>query len=265
MSFMFLSLFSCADAKNAPVKSMTSYSYRYNSGPAYNNCEYSANILEDGTCQIGFAHNGHGDTITVGGEVMKQIEAIYREHKIYNYKKEYRPSVVVHDGNSWGYDASFGEESFRSSGYNASPSDDGLHEINDIIINLIRKSYAKKYCDCTWEGAIKGNKLNVAFTEKDSVVNVSIKLSNSKGLWLSVAGELECYDRTLSSFHGKLKDQLSNSPKPVVTCVDVYVKSDGKTIGINLTGNDMTPLIEKGIEGATWEDHYNIKMKKTKK
>lgn len=273
MISLLLSIFSCADTKKvsadssrkAPVNSMTSYSYNYNSSPAYNQNEYSARLLEDGRCQIGFAHNELGDTIIVGGEVMKQIEAIYREHKIYNYKKEYSPKYEVLDGDGWGYSARFGEEGFSSHGNNAGPSDKGLREINNIIMGLLRKNYTEKYCGSAWEGKIKDSKLNVAFTEKDGVVSVSIKLSNGNGTWLSVAGDLEYYDNTLASFHSKLKDQLSDSPNPVVTCVDVYVMPEGKEISISLTGNDMSPLIEKGIEGTTWEDHNGIILTKMQK
>ncbi|MCQ2243864.1 MAG: hypothetical protein MJZ32_06355 [Bacteroidaceae bacterium] len=262
MIFTLLSLFSCATAKKAPVNSMTSYSYSYSSSPAYNHNEYSAKLLEDGSCQIGFAHNEQGDTIIVGGDVMKQIEAIYRKHKIYNYKNKYTPAFEVLDGDSWYYSAYFGKESFSSSGSNAGPSDRGLSEINNVIINLLRKNYSKQYCGSTWQGKIKDNDLNVMFTEKDSVVSVSIQLSNGEGTWLSVAGDLEAYNDALASFHGQLKNQLVDTPKPVVTCVDVYVKPEAEEISISLSGNDMTPLIQDNIEGATWEDHSYIPMKK---
>lgn len=262
MIFTLLSLFSCATAKKAPVNSMTSYSYSYSSSPAYNHNEYSAKLLENGSCQIGFAHNKQGDTIIVGGEVMKQIEAVYREHKIYNYKNRYTPAFEVLDGDSWYYSAYFGKESFSSSGSNAGPSDRGLSEINNVIINLLRKNYSKQYCGSTWQGKIKDNDLNVMFTEKDSVVSVSIQLSNGEGTWLSVAGDLEAYNDALASFHGQLNNQLVDTPKPVVTCVDVYVKPEAEEISISLSGNDMTPLIQDNIEGATWEDHSYIPMKK---
>lgn len=273
MTFMLLSLFSCADAKKvsanskkAPVSSMTSYSYTYSSSPAYNHNEYSAKLLDDGRCQIGFAHNEQGDTIVVGGEVMKQIEAVYREHKIHNYKDKYYPDFEVLDGDMWSYSAHFGKESYSSHGSNAGPSDRGLSEINNVIINLLRKNYSKQYCGSTWQGKIKDNDLNVMFTEKDSVVSVSIQLSNDEGTWVSVAGELEFYEDALASFHSKLKNQLSDSQQPVVTtCIDVYVKPDADEITISLSGNDMTPLIEEGIEGATWEDRNGITMKIMKK
>lgn len=269
MISLLLSLFSCADAKKvsadskkAPIENMRSYSYHYSTSPAYNHNEYSAKLLEDGRCQIGFAHNELGDTIVVGGEVMKQIDAIYRDHKIYNYKKEYSPKFEILDGDMWGYSAHFGEESFSSHGNNAGPSDNGLREINNIIMDLLRKNYSERYCGCVWVGKIKDNDLNVSFSEKDNVVSVSIKIANGNGTWLSVAGELEIYAHSLASFHGKLKDNLSNDQTPVVTCVDVYVKPGGEEISINLSGNDMSPLIEKGIEGATWEDRNGIQLKK---
>lgn len=273
MISLLLSLFSCADAKKvsadssrkAPVNNMTSYSYHYSSSPAYNHNEYSAKLLEDGKCQIGFAHNEIGDTIIVGGEVMKQIEAVYREHKIFNYKEKYTPKFEILDGDMWGYSAYFGKEYYSSHGSNAGPSDRGLDEINDIIINLLRKKCAQEYCGCTWKGKIKDHDLNVAFTEKDNVVSVSIKLSNAKGTWLSVAGDLEAYKDALVSFHGKLKDMLTDSAEPVVTCVDVYVKPGGDKISLSLTGNDMSPLIENGIEGTTWEDHSGIILTKMQK
>lgn len=272
MITLLLSLFSCADAnkvsansKKAPVSSMTSYSYTYSSSPAYNHNEYSAKLLDDGRCQIGFAHNEQGDTITVDGDVMKQIEAVYREHKIHNYKDKYYPDFEVLDGDMWSYSAHFGKESCSSHGSNAGPSDRGLREINNIIMELLRKNYSEKYCGSAWEGKIKDNKLTVAFTEKDNVISVKIDIANGDGTWVSVAGELEFYDNSLASFHGKLKDQLSDSQDPVVTCVDVYVKPGGEEISISLSGNDMSPLIEKGIEGATWDDHSDILLKKTNK
>ncbi len=260
---MLFSLLSCADAKKAPVGSMTSYSYHYNTSPAYNQNEYSAKLLDDGRCQIGFAHNEQGDTIIVSGEVMKQIETIYREHEIYNYKAKYKPSLEVLDGDMWGYSAHFGEEYFQSSGSNAGPSDRGLKEINDILMKLLHENYIKQYCDHEWEGKIKDNNIHVSFAKTDSVVNVSIQLTNGEGTWLSVAGELESYNDALSSFHGHLKDMLSDTTKPVTTCVDVYVKPGSEEIILALSGNDMAPILEKGIEGVTWEDYRYISMKKT--
>ncbi len=265
MTLMLFSLFSCTNAKKAPVENMRSYSYSYSSSPAYNLNEYSAKLLEDGRCQIGFAHNEQGDTIIVSGEVMKQIEAIYREHKIYNYKERYTPKLKVLDGDMWSYSAHFGKESYSSHGSNAGPSDKGLSEINNIILSLLRANYIKQYCDYVWEGKIKDNNLTVTFSKKEDVVSVSIQLSNSEGTWLSVAGELEAYQDALASFHGKLQNQLVDAPKPVVTCVDVYVKPGSEEIYLSLSGNDMAPLIQDSIEGATWEDHSYIPMKKTNK
>ena len=269
MISLLLSIFSCADAKkvsvdsnNPPVKGMKSYSYYYNTSPAYNSNEYSARLLDNGKCQISFTHNDLGDTIIVDGEVMKQIEAIYVEHKIHKYKKSYLPSFEVLDGESWGYNANFEEVSYSSHGSNAGPSDKGLDEINDVIMNLLRANYIKQYGGCVWVGKIKDNDLNVSFSEKDNVVSVSIQIANGNGTWLSVAGELEFYAHSLASFHGKLKDNLSDDQTPVVTCVDVHVKPGGEEISINLSGNDMSPLIEKGIEGATWEDRNGIQLKK---
>lgn len=265
ISFMLFSLFSCANAKNPPVKGMKSYSYYYHTSPAYNSNEYSAKLLDNGKCQISFTHNRGGDTIIVDGEVMKQIEAVYVEHKIHKYKERYLPSFEVLDGDSWGYNANFEEASYSSHGSNAGPSDRGLDEINDIIMNLLRANYIEQYGGCVWKGKIKDNDLTVSFAEKDSVVSVSIQLSNANGTWLSVAGDLEAYKDALASFHGKLKDQLSDSTQPVVTCVDVYVKPGGNEISLCLTGNDMSPLIEEGIEGSTWEDRNNIILTKMQK
>ncbi len=154
---MALSLFSFLSSAftKKPKESMVYYEYHAGNGYALWAEKYVAELKEDGTVKLiygrseGRSVDEYGDTLIVDASVMKHIEEIYLEHKMYNYEKHYRPEYDVTDGDGWGVTAVFEisrseREFFSSNGYEAWPEDDGLKIINSYI-----KSFFNKYSDKT--------------------------------------------------------------------------------------------------------------------
>ena len=143
---MALSLFtflSCSFVSK-PEEPMTYYAYGAGNGYALWAERYKAELKEDGTVKLTYGRTEdmsaeeYGDTLIVDASVMKHIEEIYLEHKMYKYKKHYKPLFDVTDGDGWGVSAEFGisrreRKFFSASGYEAWPKDDGIKIINSYI------------------------------------------------------------------------------------------------------------------------------------
>ena len=143
MALSFISFMSCA-FKSPPKEAMSSYSYRVGNGYAlWAEC-YNAILLKDGSCQLVYgkthslAEEEYGDTLIVDASVMKHIEKIYLDNKMYKLKDRYEPTFFVTDGTSWSATAVFGTERrtrkvLSTGGYETWPDNKGLSAINNYI------------------------------------------------------------------------------------------------------------------------------------
>lgn len=143
MALSLFSFLSCAFTKK-PKEPMVYYKYHAGNGYALWAEKYVAELKEDGTVKLiygrseGMPVDEYGDTLIVDASVMKHIEEIYLDHKMYKYEKNYRPIFDVTDGDGWGVTAEFeishSERTiFSAHGYEAWPKDDGLKIINSYI------------------------------------------------------------------------------------------------------------------------------------
>ena len=145
-AIMALLLFSTLSSAFAKMPKEPMVYYEYHAGNSYARWaeKYVAELKEDGTVKLiygrseGRSADEYGDTLIVDASVMKHIEEIYLEHKMYKYEKRYRPELDVTDGDEWGVTAEFGisrseRKLFSSTGYEAWPKDDGLKIINSYI------------------------------------------------------------------------------------------------------------------------------------
>lgn len=71
-------------------------------------------------------------------ETMGKFRQIIEEEKMYAYKEVYRPRMEVLDGWGWSFSAAFSDGTVISShGSNASPRDNGLLRIRNLMEELI--------------------------------------------------------------------------------------------------------------------------------
>lgn len=91
-----------------------------------------------------------GDSVTVSIAVLDSVGNIFFQHKMNEYKPDYRPKHDVLDGASWAMTASFSNnKSFSSGGYAQWPGDDGIDQIVDFLTHIYLSTHNLATTDAT--------------------------------------------------------------------------------------------------------------------
>lgn len=156
ITIMFLTsilmFFSCGagnrvdKSRQKPTEPLKSYHYIESGSMAQPDLEFTIEYMDDSLCRVIYFNRlrddykdmEERDTVTAPASLLKEIEKIVSEHKMYKYEKNYSSKWEVMDGTSWGMYLTYQDDrSISSHGYMSWPQDDGI----SIITNLMRKRF----------------------------------------------------------------------------------------------------------------------------
>ena len=148
-----LAIFGCSTTAQTPQGKVIYYRYSNYGTMAEPFIEFKVEQVSQKSCKLKFFNHKKdygndytsddrmlNDSVKCKASLLDDITAIVIKHNMLKYKKEYRPSFEVLDGDSWSLTVKFDDgRSVHSSGYNSGPRDSGIEDINNIVREFFPK------------------------------------------------------------------------------------------------------------------------------